>query len=42
MSMQLMTFKTCSGHNEAENQNVILVLSSTDGNVAIIVAKRVP
>ena len=41
VSVQLMTFITCFGNNKAENQNLILAFSVTDGNIAIVVAKRV-
>ena len=37
MSLQLTTFTTCFGNNEAKNQNLILVFSLTDGNIAIVV-----
>ena len=40
MLVQLMTFTTCFG-NKAENQNLILAFSLTDGNIAIFVVKRV-
>ena len=41
MSMQLMTFATCFGNNKAENQNLFPAFSFTDGNIAIVVVKRV-
>ena len=46
MNMQLMTFTTCfdrkkkETNKKAENQNLILAFSLTDGNIAIVV-KRV-
>ena len=41
ISMHQMTFTTCFGNNKAENENLILALSLTDGNIAIVVVKRV-
>ena len=41
MSIQLVTFMTCFENNEAENQNLILSFSLTDGNIVIVVVKRV-
>ena len=39
--MQLMTFTTCFGNKKAENKNLILAFALTDGNIAIVVVKRV-
>ena len=35
MSMQQMTFTTSFGNSKAENQNLFLAFSLTDGNIAI-------
>ena len=39
MTMQLMTFKTCFGNNEAENTFLISAFSLNDRNIVIVVVK---
>ena len=41
MSMHPTTFKICFGNNKAENQNSIFAFSINDGNIAIVVVKKV-
>ena len=40
ITMQLITFKTCFGNNEAKNTGLIFAFSLTDRKIAIAAVKR--